>query len=171
MQSGELFISSRDGVHTVRVAGKGTFECAPGLRNLGKTLDQTSFQEVRIDLRECTWMDSTFMGILAMIGLRAKRINAKMTILNAGPQNTALLCGLGLKKLFVFEDSAAGSGAENAVPQNGGAAENSATENARMVLDAHETLMNVDEANVAKFKGVVSLVKNDLEKQDGTKKP
>lgn len=170
MQSGELFISSRDGIYTVRVAGKGTFECAPGLRSLGKTLDLTSFQEVRVDLRECTWMDSTFMGILAMIGLRAKRINAKMTILNAGPQNTALLCGLGLKKLFAFEDAAAESGADNEA-QQGAAAENSAQENARMVLDAHETLMNVDEANVSKFKGVVSLVKNDLEKQDGTKKP
>lgn len=167
MQSGELFISNRDGVHQIRVTGKATFECAPGLRNFAKSLEQDTYKSIRIDLRECVWMDSTFMGILAMIGLHAKKVGAEVAILNAGPQNTALLCGLGLKKLFKFEDTAeSGSAGERKADDKA----ESALDSARMVLDAHETLMNVDEGNVRKFNGVVDLVRKDIEKQDGTQK-
>ncbi len=163
MQSGELFISSRNGVYMIRVTGRATFECAPVIRNLAKTLERESFKEIRIDLKECQWMDSTFMGVLAMLGLQAKKINAGITVCNAGEQNTELLCGLGLRKLFKFVTEDTASADDSACKVENSVQDDIAS--ARTVLDAHETLMNVDEDNVRKFGGVVSLVKQDLERK------
>ncbi len=157
----ELLISNRDGVYLIRVCGRATFECAPPLRNLAKSLEQTSFSEINVDLSACSWMDSTFMGILAMLGLRARKIDAVMNICNAGEQNRNLLYGLGLKKLFCFVDGPvcdadAGNtwndGTENSQP------------NAQTVLDAHKTLMDVDEQNVKKFERVVDMVQKDIDR-------
>ena len=164
---GELFISDRDGVYVIKVSGRATFECAPALRNLAKTLESTTFNAIRIDLGECQWMDSTFMGILAMLALRAKKTGAEISVHNAGPQNTELLYGLGLKKLFQFVDAGvdAVEGANTpAVSAAPGDSSNPASY-AHTVLEAHETLMDVDEGNVKKFDKVVSLVKQDLERK------
>ena len=168
MQNGELFISSRDGIYRIRVIGRATFECAPALRSLVGTLEQETFRQIRIDLSACRWMDSTFMGILAMIGLRAKKISAEAIILNADAQNESLLCGLGLRKVFQFSTEDTGSSASapdeavspavsDAVP---------ALDNAKTVLAAHETLMDVDEGNVRKFSNVVSMVRQEIRQKE-----
>ena len=100
MKNAEVLIASNDGVYSIKVNGRATFECAPPLRSLAKDLENVMFKRVDVDLSACTGMDSTFMGILAMLGLRSKKIDAVMTIFNAGELNKSLLFGLGLKKLL-----------------------------------------------------------------------
>ena len=170
MQNGELFISSRNGVYRIRVIGRATFECAPALRSMAGTLNQETFRQVRIDLAGCTWMDSTFMGILAMIGLRAKKISAEAFIVNADAQNENLLCGLGLRKVFQFTEEKTGpeeTTAENAASATAPVGQNGAIDHAKTVLAAHETLMDVDEDNVRKFRNVVSMVKREIQQKEG----
>ncbi len=163
---GELIISDRDGVYMINVSGRATFECAPALRNLAKTLESTSFSAIRIDLSQCQWMDSTFMGILAMLALRAKKTGAEISVHNAGKQNTELLYGLGLKKLFQFVDDAiAPVDGANVTDSAAASGSSNPSSYAHTVLEAHETLMDVDEGNVQKFDKVVSLVKQDLERK------
>ena len=105
------------------------------------------------------------MGILAMLGLRSKKIDAVMTIFNAGELNKSLLFGLGLKKLFNFSEGEVPFGAQT------GAADGAADKivNAQTVLDAHKTLMDVDEENVKKFEKVVDYVQKDLDKLNDKK--
>ena len=67
------------------------------LRELAKTLDD--FRCVRMDMTECLAMDSTFMGVLSMIGLKAKRCDAKVELVNASEFLTKLLRDLGVVKL------------------------------------------------------------------------
>ena len=165
MQNGEIFISSRDGVYRIRVNGRATFECAPALRSLVGTLNQESFRQVRIDLSGCTWMDSTFMGVLAMIGLRAKNISADAFIVNADAQNENLLSGLGLRKVFQFTTEKIQT-ADAPVSPADNASRNTELDNAKTVLAAHETLMDVDEGNVCKFRNVVSMVKREIEQKE-----
>ena len=171
MQNGELFISSRDGVYRIRVVGRATFECAPALRSLVGNLEQESFRQVRIDLSSCTWMDSTFMGVLAMIGLRAKKISAEAVIVNANAQNENLLCGLGLRKVFQFTAEESGSSepgpGEEAKTASSAPASPADLDNAKTVLAAHETLMDVDEENKRKFGNVVSMVRQEIRKKEG----
>ncbi len=162
--NGELLISSADGIHQVKVSGRATFECAPPLRDLAKKIEEESFSKIQIDLGACEWMDSTFMGVLAMLGLNARKKAAIMEICAANQQNRALLEGLGLKKLFSFTDSSIAidgqwqSGATRDVQQKKGA---------ETVLEAHKTLMSIDEQNVPKFEKIVDLVEKDVERLKG----
>ena len=166
MESGEIFLSEKDGVTFIRVKGNASFVCAPPLRELAKRLASEPFGGLKIDLEECTWMDSTFMGMLAMLGLNAKKKGVPAEIWNASEQNEKLLCGLGLKKVFVFQAGAFGGADDTPAASNAVTAEN----NARNVLDAHQTLMDIDEANVPKFEKVVEFVKKDIDRMEQDKK-
>ena len=168
METGEIFISNQDGVHQIRVKGNASFVCAPPLRELAKKLPGEPFNGLRIDLEECTWMDSTFMGMLAMLGLSAKKKGVPAEIYNASEQNEKLLCGLGLKKVFEFR-----IGALPGVASDAPAASNASTpeSSARNVLDAHQTLMDIDISNVPKFEKVVEYVKKDIDRMESDKKP
>ena len=166
MEQGEVFISEQDGTTFIRVKGNASFSSAPPLRELAKKLAAEPFGGLKIDLEECTWMDSTFMGMLAMLGLNAKKKNVPAEIWNASEQNEKLLCGLGLKKVFAFENGTFGGADDTAAAPNATTAES----NARNVLDAHQTLMDIDEANVPKFEKVVEFVKKDIDKMEQDKK-
>lgn len=166
METGEVFLSEKGGVTSIRVKGNASFACAPPLRELAKKLASEPFGGLKIDLEECTWMDSTFMGMLAMLGLNAKKKGVPAEIWNASEQNEKLLCGLGLKKVFAFLTGE--SGAADDAP----AASNDTTEEgrARNVLDAHQTLMDIDVGNVQKFEKVVEYVKKDIDRMEQDKK-
>ena len=165
MKNTEVLIASNDGVYSIKVNGRATFECAPPLRSLAKELENVVFKKIDVDLSACTGMDSTFMGILAMLGLRAKKIDAVMTIFNAGDLNKSLLFGLGLKKLFTFSEG------EISLDPQGGTSQDGADRiaSARTVLEAHKTLMDVDEENVRKFEKVVDFVQKDLDRLNDKK--
>lgn len=166
MEKGEVFISEKEAVTFIRVKGNASFVCAPPLRELAKKLAAEPFGGLKIDLEECTWMDSTFMGMLAMLGLNAKKKNVPAEIWNASEQNEKLLLGLGLKKVFAFQSGEFGDSADTAAASNATTAES----NARNVLDAHQTLMDIDEGNVQKFEKVVEFVKKDIDKMEQDKK-
>jgi len=165
MKNAEVLIASSDGVYSIKVNGRATFECAPPLRTLAKDLENIEFRKIDVDLAACTGMDSTFMGILAMLGLRSKKIDAVMTIFNAGELNKSLLFGLGLKKLFQFAEGEVSFGG-----QSGSSAESpDRIASAQTVLEAHKTLMDVDGENVKKFEKVVDFVQKDLDKLNDQK--
>ena len=111
-------------------------------------------------------MDSTFMGMLAMLGLNAKKKGVPAEIVNASEQNEKLLCGLGLKKVFEFKSGPSSAGDDVPAASN----DTSDEGRARNVLDAHQTLMDIDEGNVQKFERVVEFVKKDIDKMEQDKK-
>lgn len=163
MKKADILIANKDGVYNVKVDGRATHECTPPLRNLAKDLEQTTFKRICVDLRNCTGMDSTFMGILTMLVLRAKKIGAEVVVYNASEFLVSLLHGLGIKKLFSFatgEMDVSGAVQAEAAPQV------DKVESAKMVLEAHKTLMEADEGNVKKFEKVVEFTQKDLDNMD-----
>ncbi len=160
MANGETLISGGGDRYAVKAVGRATFECVAPLRNLAKELDARNFKQVDIDLADCQGMDSTYMGVLAMMALRAKKINASISIYNASEQNKTSLCGLGLKRLFTFAEGAVSMDAQIASDETPADRKTSA----ETVLEAHKTLMNVDQGNVGKFEKVVDFVQKDLDR-------
>ena len=163
--STEIIISNDGDTYFITVNGRVTFEHASQLRNLAKSLENSTFSGINVDLANCGGMDSTFMGILAMLGLRARKISAPMAIFNAEEANTALLHGLGLKKLFEFK-----TGSMCSTSGKDWNSDETVSGRAETVLEAHKTLMNADEQNVKKFEKVVELVQKDLDKMNNQSK-
>jgi anti-anti-sigma regulatory factor len=163
MKKAEVMIANNSGIYKIKVIGRATFECAPPLRSLAKDLADEEFKKIIMDLSSCTAMDSTFMGILAMLGLRARKIAAEMVILNAGSSNIALIEGLGLKKLFTFTNDLS-QATRTDEWRKFDASKTDRLDTARTVLEAHDTLMGVDSENVKKFEKVVNMVKKDVDR-------
>lgn len=162
----DVFVSRNRDEYNVKVQGRATFQCSPPLRNLAKNMRKESVGKIFVNLAGCTGMDSTFMGVLAMLGLEARGASAEMCIVGANHDNRDLLDGLGVSKLFSFMDESVGDVNDDATPEN---AEFSMLENAKTVLDAHKVLIDVDEANKEKFDKVVELAGEDVDRLAGKK--
>jgi anti-anti-sigma factor len=159
MDDARIYVSRRGGECKVKVAGRATFAICPELRDLVRSLDSDSLVSsgAVIDLTECNGMDSTFMGILAMFALQARKLGVEIKILNVSKSNRRLLDGLGLGGLFEFVDGA--PIADSAWDDDG---VSSSSSSAETILEAHKTLMEADEGNVEKFKRVVDMVEKDV---------
>jgi len=157
MKESDLLISHRDGVYFVKVSGRANFEYAVPLRELAMALDQ--FKCVRLDMTECLAMDSTFMGVLAMIGLKAKKAEAKIELANTSDFLKKLLRDLGVVKLFDF---VVGDTDEASYDSAAKKADLLAT--AETVTEAHKTLVEANESNAEKFDQVIAFAKQDVER-------
>ena len=160
MKRADLLIAHNKGVYNIKVEGRANFEYGLPLRDFAKNLEG-EFEKISIDLKSCTGMDSTFMGVLAMIGLKSRKIGAVVEIINADANNRHLLIGLGLEKLFVFVDRQVIQ--ENIEWQQSESGQDRMA-TAETVVEAHQTLMNVDQNNVPKFEKVVEFAQEDLDK-------
>ena len=151
----------------IQVIGRGSFQNASHVKHFAEEVLKNGAREIVIDLKECTYLDSTFLGTLAGIGIKLRTATqeaATLRILNATARNTELIQNLGLDRLFQFTNEAETPAAEmpaDAVQKlDGGPA--GKIETGETMLEAHETLMQWDARNVAKFKDVVAYLKEDL---------
>ena len=146
----------------VRVEGKGSFLNSTGLKEFAKEMINRGFREFAMDLKNCTVMDSTFMGTLAGIALRLRELGqGSLRATNLNERNSDLLSNLGLDQLFVIEP-------RNSAPPTAAvetplaAAAPDKTTQAQTMLEAHEACVEANEANAAKFKDVLEYLKQDL---------
>ena len=158
MKESDLLISHRDDVYYIKVSGRANFEYAVPLRELARTLED--FRCVRMDMSECLAMDSTFMGVLSMIGLKAKRSGARVELVNASDFLTKLLRDLGVQKLFTFVTETK----ETAREYDSAATKADLLTTAETVTEAHESLVEADESNAQKFDQVIAFSKQDVER-------
>jgi anti-anti-sigma regulatory factor len=172
----------------IKVVGRGSFQNSGCLKAFYQQLLKEGVSRFVVDLDACTYLDSTFLGILLGLGLKLKEAgNGLLHILNANPRNLELLRNLGLDRLIHIEGGGGSSGdnaglgrgvrgASNgagtqAVQMNGVKEEHleempcpvpTRAEAAPTILEAHVNLMEFDPRNVPKFKDVVEFLREDL---------
>lgn len=164
MNKAQVLVATDGAVAQIRVSGQATFNCSQGLRDFGMKMIEHGARKVTIDLSECVSMDSTFMGVLAMLALAAHKKDVPVVIVNASDTLQKSLATLGIKKLFGFCATANNDVSWQALCE--AQPESEATPHARekTILEAHETLMEVDSENVPKFRDVVDFLREDIRK-------
>ncbi len=160
MNSTDLQILRTPEGYNIKICGRANFQYGMPLRTFARSLEG-DFGQIRIDVKDCLAMDSTFMGILAMIGLKSNKLNRKAEILNASEYVHGLLKGLGLVNIFKFTDGKSPAGGEE-VKQN--SENNTQLNTAETVVEAHKTLVVADSDNQEKFKAVIDFAEHDLQK-------
>jgi anti-sigma B factor antagonist len=188
----KILVARSGNLGFVKVVGRGSFQNSGCLKAFYLQLLKDGVTRFVIDLGSCTYLDSTFLGILLGLGLKLREAgNGLLNILNASSRNLELLRNLGLDRLINVAggslpgDEGAGPSGKTAplVPPNGkgtGAATISLdrvkednlqempcpvptrAEAAPTILEAHEALMKFDPRNVPKFKDVVEFLREDL---------
>src|SRR5271154_1484971 len=85
----------------VKVVGRGSFQNSGCLKAFYQQLLKEGVSRFVVDLEACTYLDSTFLGILLGLGLKLREGgNGLLHILNANPRNLELLRNLGLDRLI-----------------------------------------------------------------------
>lgn len=144
--------------YLVRVSGRANFDYAVPVRELAKTL--SGKEPFVFDLSLCTAMDSTFMGVLSMIGLKARRCAVPVVIAGAAENLRALLRGLGVDKLFTFVAEVPAAEGDATAARSAG--DLHAT--AETVLEAHQSLIRADCTNAQRFEQVIEFAKADVDR-------
>jgi anti-sigma B factor antagonist len=150
----------------VRVDGRASFQNSGCLRDFITEMLARGKTRFVLDFQHCMSMDSTFLGVLAGAAIELKKSapDGSLVIARSGQRNLELMRNLGLHRLLTID---AGDFAMNFQQCNTPleAQPASAVENARMVLEAHENLVNADEANRTKFQDVLAFLRNRVEQK------
>lgn len=159
----QVLAARYENIVVFRVQGRVTFKVSTEFREYAVKAFEDGIRCLILDLSGCVTMDSTFMGVLAMIGIEGRRREVQLLVVNAEENHRKLLDGIGVSRVWDFSDTP--------VPQVNfatlcEAAKGSVSTDdvAELVLEAHQTLMDLDEANVPKFKNVVELLSLELGK-------
>jgi anti-anti-sigma factor len=158
----------------IKISGRANFTSSLDLKNLVNELWQRGHKHIILELCDCIIMDSTFLGVLAGIGLKFSEATQRgekcsVEIANPNPRMTEILENLGVLHLFkVITTSHPESEKFEPLASDGDGA--SRVEVTRNCLEAHKILMNLNAANVGKFKDVAQFLADDLKKLEEAKK-
>lgn len=117
------------------------------------------------DFSECQGMDSTVLGILAGVGIQLMRKDppGSIVLCQLSERNLELVRNVGLHRIMKVDSGNYPMffNKEKAVKLSQRDKKDIA--HARDILEAHENLLSVDEANQAKFQDVVMFLKEQIE--------
>jgi anti-anti-sigma factor len=95
--------------HTVifKISGQGIFQNSVPLKKLALTaLEEGNAKEIIIDLADCLYMDSTFMGTLVGINTALlKKSGQKLIVANANDRSRHLLDNLGVSHIIEIRNN------------------------------------------------------------------
>jgi anti-anti-sigma regulatory factor len=155
----------------IRIIGRANFSSSIDFKSLVNQLRQKGYRYFVLELSECVLMDSTFLGVLAGFGLKSisnDQDKPRIELLSPNARILELLENLGVLDLFVV------TARELQVPPDAQVSDHtpvsaSKEELTRACIEAHETLMALNPANVAKFKDVTQFMAEDLKRLGGDK--
>lgn len=152
----------------IRILGRANFTSSVDFKALVDDLRQKGCNCFVLDLSECVLMDSTFLGVLAGLGLKLSSGNGQpdrhgVQLYNPSPRITDLLETLGVLHLFEITHStlnpaSAGEAVEHA------SVNPSKADVSRTCIEAHQTLMALSPENAARFKDVTQFLADGLKK-------
>ena len=133
--------------------------CASLDHFLESMFSDPDFKTVLIDLTETEGIDSTSLGLLAKISVKMQQqFHLLPTILSINEDITRILLSMGFDKVFILirEYSSGNAPLLKEVPEILGSEEDVKN----TVLNAHKTLMDLNEKNRATFSELVSSLEN-----------
>ena len=152
-----LAVASQKDTAYIQVCGRATFTCSEDLKNFCNRMLDEQVSKIVLEMKKCSGMDSTFMGILTMISLRAKKQNVIVELTNINEANKNNLFSLGLKKMFTYCENVNFEQTWNML-DNPTISQDQHQEN---VLNAHQTLIDVHEDNRKEFQDIVTFLKEN----------
>ncbi len=148
----------------LKINGRATYLNSAPAADFLNAMIKRGCKRFLVDMLNCTGMDSTFLGILAGIGvdLLSQDPPGKITLVRLGARNLELARNVGLHRVLDVESGgfpmSFGAPAQPLSP-----VEHDRIEQSRLILRAHEHLVEIDETNKTKFQDVISFLKNQAE--------
>jgi anti-anti-sigma regulatory factor len=152
----------------VKIVGRANFTSSIDFKTVINELRKKGYAYFVLELSECVLMDSTFLGVLAGVGLQlgaptTENCSQGIELLNPNARIRELLETLGVIHLFRVEQASM-----PLLEQTEPCLENVATptreEVKRACREAHEILMSINPENASRFKDVTQFLAEDVKK-------
>ncbi|MBI4026839.1 MAG: STAS domain-containing protein [Verrucomicrobia bacterium] len=161
--SSGIQVGEQDEKTLLRVDGKGTHANSHLLKQYVLQCLGEKRHIFEVDLSRCAYMDSTFLGTLAGLGVKMKeRSLPPIRLLNVSERIRGMLEGLGIDHLFELDGE---NTLERPMTDLGGGELDKAARS-REMLEAHEKLAAISPANEIKFHDVIALLREKVRKAD-----
>ncbi|MBM4045006.1 MAG: STAS domain-containing protein [Planctomycetes bacterium] len=160
---GSVDVAVSGGALYIKVAGLATMNNGRALHDFATEMIGAGFKDVVVDLLECTGMDSTFMGTLAGVTFHVPESSRpNVMVINASPHSRKLLESIGLTAFVQVKDEPAPMPKVEMQHLRDGFT--SDTEKLLFMKQAHETLIEMDKRNQARFGGFLQALTEELER-------
>jgi anti-anti-sigma factor len=160
MSIGRILAGSHEGVYLVKLEGDVRLTlCSAIDRYLDAMFEDPNFRSVLVDLNSASAVDSTTLGLLAKLSVQTqKRFRLVPALFCENPDLLRVLRSMGFEDVFQISAQAPTSTAGlSELP----AIEASQTEVREHVLEAHRTLMELNESNRLEFRDLVSALESE----------
>ncbi len=160
MQNSIYYLENDNSIF-VKAVGHITAPICFGLRQrvFNRFEETREIKAIYVDLSECEYMDSTFMGLLIGFNKKMSALFSKnVNIIKPSPESVTHLEELGLDKVLVF------SGENVAFPADMEVISQKEKVSAEFILKAHENLIEISEDNRKRFKIVQELLSKQIKK-------
>jgi anti-anti-sigma regulatory factor len=162
-----IFVACLDNRSYARVIGRGTFQNSQPLRRFAIEKIDQGHVEFILDLGHCPNMDSTFAGVLALIGLRLRGCSptAGIHLVNINSRNMEMLQTLGLDRLFLVDGDTLALPADVDYHQLPGTDITQLKqpldkrETSDLMIEAHDNLARIDPRNTPRFKELARILR------------
>jgi anti-anti-sigma factor len=148
---GTVLYHQQDHALTVRVEGRATMTHGLPVRRLAERSLERGATHLRFDLRDCTYMDSTFLGTLLTLKKAVDRAGGRLTLLTPSPACLRILHQMGLTDVLPAQVE----GLDPQVSWTELACEANDPAFRRNVVQAHEELAALPGPAGEQFKAVV----------------
>ena len=159
MNVGKMLFAENDGCYVLKLQGDVRLTLSASLETFLQTvIEKSEFRSLVIDLSEADSVDSTSLGLLAKLAIASRRQLQEAPVLVSPKEDiTRILFSMGFEQVFIIS--------EQAVMQEENFQTMTPTEESERttqlrVIDAHKTLMALNDNNHAVFSDLVAQLEN-----------
>ncbi|MDA3873722.1 MAG: STAS domain-containing protein [Kiritimatiellae bacterium] len=147
-----------------RVLGRGSYKVSGSMKRFAASIMDQGKSLLLIDLEQCVGMDSTFMGMLAGVSQRLQKEGGRKVVLTGVSKKlNHLMTTLGINRLVDIKDDIPVMSSSDMVDLDQPA--ESLLDSANTMLEAHETLVEIDDDNRLRFQDVLDYLREDIQRQ------
>jgi len=160
--AGRILVGSHDGVYVILFEGDVRLTLCTTIDGyLEKMFGDAAFKSVLIDLSKTENIDSTSLGLLAKLSIRAEKLfHYRPTLISTRPDITRILYSMGFDDVFnIVEAPLLHTEQLVELPR----IDATPADMRQRVLDAHRTLMAMNENNRETFRDLVADLEADTE--------
>jgi anti-anti-sigma factor len=165
-----LLAQPEDDVVVVRTVGRGNLELSPNLRLVSDRLNRDDYSPRYVmDLCQCDSLDSTYMGVMASMGMHQSSCGkGRLTVVNASDVTERQLNILGLNHILDIHKR--GPASEYPPTDVDGFSKVEAPETSRYasivhMIESHQALVDAHTGNEVKFRNVMAALANSLQRE------
>lgn len=157
----KILLAESSGVYILKLVGEVRLNfCSTIDASIESIVTDPNFMSLVVDLSETSLIDSTTLGLLAKLAIRAKaKSHFLPSVVSTNPDITRILLAMGFDSLYIVvkEPALTNEQLQEITPQDV-----SEAELREHVLDAHKVLMDMNEHNRDQFKDLVSALELDM---------